>query len=216
MKNRIIALALVIVMLFAMSACGKKPAAAPEATAEPAAPAETAAPEDTPEPTPAGIEPDSGVHSISSKSKGFSIDFDSKYVANELPSGAIIINAGTDEGIPYVTVSIIEKEIMGVENAADATSYLLSQAQAAKEELGDALTDEPNELPSLIEGRNLVGFAYAYNDQDVGGKVICTYFGEALDSGEIVVYHSRCAEGEDVNTVNDILKLAAESFKLEG
>ena len=62
MKNRIIAMALVIVMLFALSACGKKQEAAPTPapTEAPAAPTEApATPAPTAEPDPAPTtEPD--------------------------------------------------------------------------------------------------------------------------------------------------------------
>ncbi|MBQ6927787.1 MAG: hypothetical protein IJQ36_05695 [Oscillospiraceae bacterium] len=218
MKNRIIAMALVIVMLFALSACGKKQEAAPTPapTEAPATPAPTATPEPTPEPTAepvsVPVEPDSGVHTIKSTTKNFSIDYDSKYVANELPSGAIIVNAGTEEGIPYVTVSIMEKEIMGQQNVTDATTYLLSLSQSAVEELGDAIISAPSQLPSPIEGRDLIGFYYVF--QDGGNNIVCTYFAEKTENDSIVVYNARSLEGEDLTTVNSILQLAVESFKL--
>ncbi len=222
MKNRIIALALVIVMLFALSACGKKPAPTPapaaptmappaptEAPVIEATPAPTPMP--TPEPTPAGVEPDSGIHTVTSKAKGFSVDYDSKYVANELPNGSIIINAGTAEGIPYVTISIMESEIMGQQNVSDPTAYLLGLSQSTVEELGDAIVSAPSQLPSPIEGRDLIGFYYVF--QDEGNNIVCTYFAEKTEAGNIVVYNARSLEGEDLTTVNSILQLAVESFK---
>ena len=223
MKNRIIAMALVIVMLFALSACSKKqdavptpaPTEAPAVPTEaPATPVPTAEPTPVPtaEATPAGVEPDSGVHTIKSSTKNFSVDYDSKYVANELPSGAIIINAGTEEGIPYVTVSMMEKEIMGQENVNDATTYLLGLSQSAVEELGDAIISAPSQLPSPIEGRDLIGFYYVF--QDGGNNIVCTYFAEKAANDSIVVYNARSLEGEDLTTVNSILQLAVESFKL--
>ena len=223
MKNRIIALALVIVMLFALSACGNKPAPTPAPaapTVPPAAPTEApvievtpeSTPEPTPEPTPAGVEPDSGIHTVTSKAKGFSVDYDSKFVANELPNGTIIINAGMEEGIPYVTISIMESEIMGQQNVTDATTYLLGLSQSAIEELGDAIVSPPSQLPSPIEGRDLIGFYYVF--QDEGNNIVCTYFAEKTEAGDIVVYNARSLEGEDLTTVNSILQLAVESFKL--
>ena len=220
MKNRIIALALVIVMLFALSACSKKPEATP-ATAEPtptatAEPTAEPSPEPTPEPTPEakGVEPDSGIHTIVSQAKGFSIDYDSKYVANELPSGSIIINAGTDEGIPYCTVGLMEKEINGVENVTSAVDYLAAQADGAREELGEAIVSQPSTLSYNIEGREILGFYYTFTSEESGGTVADFYFAESLEDGSVVVYHSSALEGEDSTTVNDILKLCIESFKM--
>jgi predicted small lipoprotein YifL len=219
MKNRILALTLLIVMLFTLSACSKKPEPAPAETPAPTAeptPEPTPEPtaEPTPEPTPAGIEPDSGVHTIVSKTKNFSVDFDSKYVANELPSGSIIINAGMSEGIPYCTVGLMEKEINGVENVSDAKAYLAAQADGAREELGDAITAAPATLSYPIEGREIVGFYYSFTNAEAGGTVNDVYFAENLENGDVVVYHSSALEGADSDTVNEIIKLAIESFKL--
>ena len=125
----------------------------------------------------------------------------------------MIINAGMDEGIPYVTVSLVEKEVMGMENAADAGSYLFSLAQSAKEELGEAMHSEPASLPSPFEGRDLIGFYYSYASEEAGGNVIAIYFAENLNDNQIVVYSSSALE-QDNATVQPILQLAIESFKL--
>jgi predicted small lipoprotein YifL len=97
--KKIIALALVLVMLFALSACGKEEApAATEApvVVETEAPVEaTAEPTPEPEPTPTGIEPDSGMHTFKSDA-GISFEFDSKYVAMQNPVGNVTVFAGTD------------------------------------------------------------------------------------------------------------------------
>jgi len=219
MKNKIIALALVIVMLFALSACSAKqsapaPTETPAPTAEPTpepTPEPTAEP--TPEPTPAGIEPDSGIHTIVSKAKGFSIDYDSKYVANELPMGGIIINAGTDEGVPYCTVSLMEKQIMGVDNVLDAVTYLQELGTSAVEELGDAMLTPPGEPTTFIEGRDLYNIYYTYNDEQLGGMVICAYYAENLEDGRVVVFNSTALE-PDNPTVTEIIKLAVDTFKI--
>ena len=222
MKNRIIALALVIVMLFALSACGKKQEPAPAPTEAPTAaptpeptpePTPAPTPEPTPEPAPAGIEPDSGIYSIVSKTKGFSVDYDSKYVANELPVGSIIINAGTDEGVPFVTVALMEKEVMGMENVTDAASYIFTLGQSLKGELGDAMLQEPEQIASPVEGRDLIGFYCSYADEQAGGNIISIYYAENLNDNQVVVYSSSALE-EDNQTVRDILLLAIESFKL--
>jgi len=231
MKKRIIAMALVIVMLFALSACGKKQEAAPAATEAPA-PAATEAPAaESPEAAateapaaeteaPAektveevieangGIEHDSGVYTITSVGKSFSIDYDSKYVANELPSGNVIINAGTDEGIPYCTVGLFDADIAG-----DAVSYLNDLGASAIEELGKDIETEPGEPKKALESRDIYYIYYTYKDKDAGGTVVCAYYAENLDSGEIAVYNSLALE-QDADTVNAILKLAIETFKL--
>jgi len=219
MKNKIIALALVIVMLFALSACSAKqsapaPTETPAPTAEPT-PAPTPEPtaEPTPEPTPAGIEPDSGIHTIVSKAKGFSIDYDSKYVANELPMGGIIINAGTDEGVPYCTVSVMEQQIMGVDNVVDAYSYLQELGASAVEELGDAILTAPADPSTFIEGRDLYYIYYTYNDEQLGGTVICAYYAENLEDGRVVVFNSAALEPDNA-TVSGIVQLMVDSFKL--
>ena len=207
MKNKIIALALVIVMLFALSACSAKQSAP--------APTETPAPtaEPTPAPTPAGIEPDSGIHTIVSKAKGFSIDYDSKYVANELPMGGIIINAGTDEGVPYCTVSVMEQQIMGVDNVVDAYTYLQELGASAVEELGDAILTAPEDPSTFIEGRDLYYIYYTYNSEELGGTVICAYYAENLEDGRVVVFNSAALEPDNA-TVSGIVQLMVDSFKL--
>ena len=226
MKKRIIALALVIVMLFALAACNAKPEATPAPTEKPAEktpeptpeptpkPTPEPTPAATPEPTPAGIPDGSGVVTYTSKNGGFSIDFDSdKYVANELPTGNIIINAGTDEGIPYCVVSVVEKEIMGQENASDALGYLMNVAEGVQLELGEDIVHSPEQLPSIAEGRDMLGLYYSYNDEDAGGEVWNYYYAENLENGKIVVFSSSALES-DRAAVYDIMQLAVNSFKL--
>ena len=221
MKNRIIALALVIVMLFALSACGKKQeAASTPAPAETPAPTEapTAAatpeptleptPEPTPEPTSKAVEPDSGIHTFVSEANGISFDYDSKYVAMENPTGNAIIFAGTEEGIPYCTVSL-----MDVETVNDAVTYLNELSAGAVEELGDSIITPPSEPVTLIDGRDLYCIYYTYNDEQLGGMVICAYYAENIGDGKVIAYHSRALE-PDINTVNSILQSAVNTFKM--
>ena len=155
-----------------------------------------------------GVEPDSGVYTITSAGKNFSIDYDSKYVANELPSGNIIINAGTEEGIPFCTVSLFSQEAAG-----DAVSYLNDLAASAVAELGKEIETQPGEPKKALESRDIYYIFYSYKDKDAGGTVVCAYYAENLDSGEIAVFNSLALE-QDADTVNAILKLAIETFKL--
>ena len=197
MKNRMIALVLVILMLSALTACGKSepaPAAteapAVEAPVEETAPAEGAAPaeeapvEEAPAPAEApaeapGIEPDSGEYTKVSEAKGFSVRFDSKYVASELPgSGNIKIDANTDMtaipgSIPYVTVSLYSKE-----DAEDAVSFLKN--------LADATSD-------LV--------------------IASAFYAENLANGDVAVFNSLALQ-EDTSVVDGILNLAVNSFTL--
>ncbi len=231
MKKRIIAMALVIMLMFALCACGKKQEAAPAATqapeaqteapapeaapAESEAPAQTEAPAETeaPKESPKGIEPDSGVYPITSVGKGFTIDYDSKYVANELMSGVVIINAGTvgtGEGIPYCTVNVMSKE-----DAGDAVTLLNNLAASAQEELDKDLETLPGEPVKVLESRDIYYIYYTYKDKDAGGTVCCAFYAENLDNGDVAVFNSLALE-KDADTVNAILKLAIESFKRVG
>ncbi len=228
MKRRILAIALVIVMIFALSACGGKQEAAPAATQAPA-PAATEAPAPATEapapateaPAPAaeqpkegakeepkGIEPNSGIYPYTSSAKNFTIDYDSLYVANELPTGSIIINAGTDEGIPYCVVSLLDAEVAG-----DAVSYLKDLSAGAQEELGKDIVTEPGEPQKALESRDIYYIYYTYKDKDAGGTVCCAYYAENLENGSVAVFNSLALE-QDADTVNSILKLAIESFKI--
>ena len=127
--------------------------------------------------------------------------------------GGIIINAGTDEGVPYCTVSLMEKQIMGVDNVIDAVTYLQEQGASAVEELGDAMLTPPGEPTTFIEGRDLYNIYYTYNDEQLGGMVICAYYAENLEDGRVVVFNSTALE-PDNPTVTEIIKLAVDTFKI--
>ena len=127
--------------------------------------------------------------------------------------GGIIINAGTDEGVPYCTVSVMEQQIMGVDNVVDAYTYLQELGASAVEELGDAILTAPADPSTFIEGRDLYYIYYTYNDEQLGGTVICAYYAENLEDGRVVVFNSAALEPDNA-TVSGIVQLMVDSFKL--
>ena len=214
MKKRMIAMALVIVMLFALSACGNE-AAAP--AAQPAAQTEApaAAPADQPAEDPLtaamakGIPDGSGVVTKASEGQGFSIDFDSdKYVAMENLVGNIDIFAGQDEGIPKCSVSLHLKE-----NSPDAVAYLKSVGQNVADEKGKDMVSKAGEPAKVSYGdRDLYYIAFTFKDKNAGGNVMTVYYAENLKSGDVAVYTSSALEGQ-TQDVDAILALAIQSFK---
>ncbi len=228
MKKRMIAMALLIVMLFALSACGNEaaaPAAQPAAqdgapaaadqSAEPASEPGDAQPADQPgdEPTAVATEnaiPDgSGVVTITSEQQGFSIDFDSdKYTAFANLVGNIDVFAGKEEGIPRCSVSLRLKE-----NTEDAASYLKSVAADIEAEKGKNMVNRADEPKKITYGdRDIYYIVFTYNDKDAGGNVQTAYYAENLKSGDVVVFTSSALE-DQTQDVNDILQLAIKTFK---
>lgn len=212
--KKIISLALVIIMLFALCACGKKeeapaPTDAPvadEPAIETVEPTAEPTPAPTPEPTPVGVEHDSGIYSYASEDGGFSFDYDSKYAPVENFVGNVSVYAGTDTGIPYCIIALIAD--------TDAVSYLKGMAEGAKIELGDSLVAEAGEPESAdIEGRDISYIYYTYNNADMGGNVVCFIYAENLESGEVVAYSSYAVEGETAD-VDSIIDLAIKTFKM--
>ncbi|MDO4989029.1 MAG: hypothetical protein Q4E45_00840 [Eubacteriales bacterium] len=214
MKKRMIAIALLIVMLFALSACGGNEQAAPAAqpaaqTDAPAAdqPADQTDSEVTAVATENAIPDGSGVVTLTSKAQGFSIDFDSdKYVAMENPVGNIDIFAGQDEGIPKCTVSLRLKE-----NTEDAAAYLKSVAQDIEAEKGKDMVVKAGE-PQKIGDRDIYYIAFTFKDKEAGGNVQTAYYAQNLKSGDVAVFTSSALEGQ-TEDVDAILKLAVQSFK---
>lgn len=213
MEKKIIALALIIVMLFSVSACGEA-----EESAETAAPAveeqapaeeaQTAAPVETVDPlvTPTGIEPDSGVYKVTSDVNGISFDYDSKYVAMQNPAGNITVFAGEEASIPYCIVSLISD--------TDAASYLKDMASASEIELGKDLKTKAEEPSKVTLGdREVYYIYYTFSDKDAGGNIACAYYAEDLDNGDVVVYSYTALEGQ-TQAVEDIAKLAIQTFSL--
>ena len=213
MNKRLIALALVIVMLFALSACGETEAPVEEAAPAEAeqAPVEESQPEavvETVDPmvTPTGVEPDSGVYSVTSDVNGISFDYDSKYVAMQNPAGNITVFAGEEASIPYCTVSLIP--------GTTASDYLTEMASAAEIELGKDLQKKAD-APAVVTlgDRDVYYIYYTFKDKDAGGTVACAYYAEDLDTGDVVVYSYTALEGQ-TQDVEAIAKLAIQTFAL--
>ena len=129
MKKNVIALALIIVMLFSLSACGSKD----ETPAATEAPGQSASVSDLPAATPgAPAVPESGVTTYVSEVNGISFDYDVQYVAMTNQAGNAMIYAGESTDLPFCTVSLIPM--------TDAESYLKEMADASEIELGKDLT----------------------------------------------------------------------------
>ena len=214
--KKIIALALVLVMLFALSACGKEEA--PEVTeapqdastdapvVEPIEPIEEPEAEPTPEPTPVGIEPDSGMYTITSDVNGISFEYDSKYVAMQNPMGNISVFAGTEADIPYCTVALMSD--------TDALSYLKGIVEASKTELGDAIVTAAAEPVAVTVGeKEVYSVSYSYTNADVEGNVACAYYAQDLADNVVVVYSYMAVEGQTAD-VESIITHAIETFAL--
>lgn len=212
--KKIIALALVLVMLFALSACGKEEA--PEATEAPVVteteepaietiePVEE--PEPTPEPAPVGIEPDSGMYTVTSTANGISFEYDSKYVAMQNPMGNISVFAGTEADIPYCVVSLMAD--------TDAVSYLNDMVSAVEAQLGNTVVTAPKAPEAVKFGEKEVQYIfYTYSDDELGAVVECAYYAETLESGETVVYSYTALEEDSVD-VESIIKHAIETFAI--
>ena len=211
--KKIIALALVLVMLFALCACGKEEA--PAATETPApevveteAPVEPTAeptPEPTPEPDPVGIEPDSGMHTYKSDA-GISFEFDSKYVAMQNPVGNVTVFAGTEAEIPFCTVALVTD--------TTAEAYIAELSAATEIEHAENIVTAAGEPTTVTVGEKELSYIYySYNDAELDAVVACAYYAETLESGETVVYSLTAVE-ESVAEVESIINHAIETFEL--
>ncbi len=215
--KKIFALALVLVMLFALSACGKEEApAATEATKAPEVleseepvietiePIEEAEP--TPEPVPTGIEPDSGMYTVTSDFNGISFEYDSKYVAMQNPMGNISVFAGTDTEMNYVTVSLMGE--------TDAVSYLNDIVAATGIELEGRIVTAANAPAAVQYGDKKVQYIYyTYTAEDTEGNIACGYYAQDLGDNVVVVYSYTALEGQTTD-VEGIIKHAIETFAL--
>lgn len=203
MKKNVIALALIIVMLFSLSACGSKD----EAPAATDAPDQSVSVSDYPVVTPgAPAIPESGVTTYVSEVNGISFDYDVQYVAMTNPAGNAMIYAGESTDLPFCTVSLLPM--------TDAEAYLKEMASASEVELGSDLQTKAGDPTKVDYGeRDIYYIYYTYKDKDAGGIVACAYYAENLEDGSTVVYNSTALEGQ-ADVVNGILKLAIETFHI--
>lgn len=203
MKKNVIALALIIVMLFSLSACGSKD----ETPAATEAPDQSVSVSDYPVVTPgAPAIPESGVTTYVSEVNGISFDYDVQYVAMTNPAGNAMIYAGESTDLPFCTVSLLPM--------TDAEAYLKEMASASEVELGSDLQTKAGDPTKVDYGeRDIYYIYYTYNDKDAGGIVACAYYAENLEDGSTVVYNSTALEGQ-ADVVNGILKLAIETFHI--
>lgn len=215
----LIALMLAMLMMLSLAACSGEEAPA-ESTQTPAVtetqvPAEDTAtpspsPEDTllPTATPVPTANSDGQLTFTSMSKGFSFQYDEKYIAlSNQADNAMIYPAG-DTTLPYCSVSLVSD--------TDAVSYLKEIAAGAMIEMEGSLSTAPGEpVSEEIDGREIytVSYAYSYEDESVSGTVICIYYAEDVAEGQVAVYSSTALEA-DSETVGGILALAIETFKL--
>lgn len=203
MKKNVIALALIIVMLFSLSACGSKD----ETPAATDAPDQSVSVSDYPVVTPgAPAIPESGVTTYVSEVNGISFDYDVQYVAMTNPAGNAMIYAGESTDLPFCTVSLLPM--------TDAEAYLKEMASASEVELGSDLQTKAGDPTKVDYGeRDIYYIYYTYKDKDAGGTVACAYYAENLEDGSTVVYNSTALEGQ-ADAVNGILKLAIETFHI--
>ena len=213
------ALMLAMLMMLSLAACSGEEAPA-ESTQTPAVtetqvPAEDTAtpspsPEDTllPTATPVPTANSDGQLTFTSMSKGFSFQYDEKYIAlSNQADNAMIYPAG-DTTLPYCSVSLVSD--------TDAVSYLKEIAAGAMIEMEGSLSTAPGEpVSEEIDGREIytISYAYSYEDESVSGTVICIYYAEDVAEGQAAVYSSTALEA-DSETVGGILALAIETFKL--
>ena len=203
MKKNVIALALIIVMLFSLSACGSKD----ETPAATEAPDQSVSVSDYPVVAPgAPAIPESGVTTYVSEVNGISFDYDVQYVAMTNPAGNAVIYAGESTDLPFCTVSLLPM--------TDAEAYLKEMASASEVELGSDLQTKAGDPTKVDYGeRDIYYIYYTYKDKDAGGTVACAYYAENLEDGSTVVYNSTALEGQ-ADAVNGILKLAIETFHI--
>lgn len=212
MKKNIIALCLVLIMALSLCACGKTAPTEADVVETPAGidvadiPVSTMTVEEAAANNPAAIKPDSGVYTFESAANGISFDYDSKYVAVMNPIGNAVVYINGEMEVPYCTISIVDAE--------DAAEYLKNLTASAELELGKSIVKAAGEPEKVPYGdREIYFIYYTYADEEVDSNVVCVFYAEKLAGGQIVCYNSVAPEGE-TESVDSVLKLAIETFKL--
>lgn len=214
----IAAVVLALLMLLSMAACGKEEA--PAATQTPAAgdvSLDAVQEEPSPSPSPENLLPTAtpvptadadGLLTFTSMSKGFSFQYDQEYIAMSNPADNAMIYAAGDATLPYCSVSLMTD--------TDAAGYLKEIAAGASIELEGSMSAAPGEPADAgVEGREVytISYSYSYEDEEISGTVVCTYYAENVGEGQVAVFNSTALE-KDSETVAAILKLAMDTFKL--
>ncbi len=214
----IAAVVLALLMLLSMAACGKEEA--PAATQTPAAgdvSLDAVQEEPSPSPSPENLLPTAtpvptadadGLLTFTSMSKGFSFQYDQEYIAMSNPADNAMIYAAGDTTLPYCSVSLMTD--------TDAAGYLKEIAAGASIELEGSMSAAPGEPADAgVEGREVytISYSYSYEDEEISGTVVCTYYAENIGEGQVAVFNSTALE-KDSETVAAILKLAMDTFKL--
>ena len=149
----IAAAVLAVLMLLSMAACGKEEA--PAVTEAPAADLslDAAQEQDQPSPSPENLLPAAtpvptanaeGQLTFTSMSKGFSFQYDQKYIAMSNPADNAMVYAAGDTELPFCSVSIITD--------TNAVDYLKELASGLETVLGDSIETAPGEPENVPYG----------------------------------------------------------------
>ena len=241
MKKRMIAMALLIVMIFALAACGGKQEAAPaeQPAAQDAAPADTAPADAAPaDAAPADAAPADTPEAQEPAEQPGEDDFLAAAIASGIPDGSGVVTiTSEDQGFSidfdsdkYTAfpnqvgnIDIYAGQEEGIpmcsvmlrlkENTDDAVAFLKSTAESIEIEQGKNMVKKADEPKKVDFGdRDLYYIVCTYKDKDAGGNVQCVYYAENLKSGDVAVYTSRALEGQ-TDDVQAILQRAVQTFK---
>ena len=239
MKKRMIAMALLIAMLFALSACGGSQQAAP--AAQPAAAGDAApAPADQSAEQPADQPADQSADQSAEQPAEQGGDSEVTAIATEnaIPDGSGIVTFKSNLGgfsfdfdsdkyvameNPVGNVDIFAGQDEGIprctvalrlkENTEDAVAYLKDLVEGVETEKGKNMVNKAGEPKKVAYGdRDIYYVAYTFKDKEAGGNVMSVYYAENLKGGDVAVYTSSALEGQTAD-VDAILQLAVQTFK---
>ena len=239
MKKRMIAIGLLIMMLFALPACGSKTEASPAPAAQSAPAAEAApAPAEKPAEQPAEQPTEQPAEKPAEQAEPESVDL-GPAVANEkaIPDGSGIVTSKSSmlgfsfdfDSDKYVAMENMVGNIdvfagtdegiprctvaVHSSESGDAVSYLKTLVEGIETEKGKDMVNksgDPKQIP--FGDRDIYYVAYTYKDKEAGGNVLCAYYAENLKNGGIAVFTSSALEGQ-TQDVDAILQLAIQTFK---